>query len=197
MSRKLSGCRSCMVAPVTINGNTVTFETPEAITDLEEFNYTYLYSEASNFADNQQNIYKKKVIGADLGFVFSDLAVEMEALLMGKTYSKGGSVTNTNDQAKSVAVLFQETYDDGSYINKVFYNTKLSRDEVSGKTEGESTEFTAANLVGKAIPLPNGDIEYKLDSSVADVDKAKLAAWFTAVQIPGEIEPSSKVSKQK
>ncbi|WP_462427197.1 major tail protein [Fusobacterium varium] len=187
MSRKLTGCKNCMVALGTETDGVMTYEAPQPIKDLEEFSYSYTYAEGSNYADNQQNIYLKKPTGADINLVFSDLKLQMEALLGGKRYHKGGLVTNTNDKSKSVALLFQETYSDGSYINKVFYNTKLSRDETSGKTEGEGFEFTPANIVGRAIPLENGDIEYKLDSSDTDVDKAKLDAWFTQVQFMGEL----------
>ncbi|MFQ9979558.1 major tail protein [Clostridium cadaveris] len=182
MSRKLTGCRNCMVALGKESDGKITYEEPQAIKDLEEFSYNYTYAEGSNFADNQQNIYLKKPTGADIKLVFSDLKLKMEALLGGKIYYKGGLVTNTNDKAKAVALIFQETYSDGSYINKVFYNTKLSRDETSGKTEGEGFEFTPANIVGRAIPLENGDIEYRLDSSDPEVDKSKLDAWFTEVQ---------------
>ncbi|MGL5152980.1 MAG: major tail protein [Clostridium sp.] len=189
--RKLTGCRSAMVAPLTVGENgAITFQAPQPILGLEEFNYSYTYAEASNFADNQQNIYKKKVTGVDIGLVFSELALKMEALLMGKTYSKGTIATSTTDQTKPVALLFQETYDDGSFINKVFYNTKLSKDESSGKTEGESLEFTPANLVGKAIPLPSGLIDYSIDSADETVDSAKLEAWFTTVQMPGTPAPT-------
>ena len=50
---------------VTKNG-VITFEAPEKIEDLEEVKYTYNYAEASNYADNKQNIYKKKKTSVDL-----------------------------------------------------------------------------------------------------------------------------------
>ena len=50
---------------ITKNG-VITFETPEKIEDLEEVKYTYNYAEASNYADNKQNIYKKKKTSVDL-----------------------------------------------------------------------------------------------------------------------------------
>lgn len=186
MTRKLTGCRNCMVA--LYNEESSSFDAPQPIKDLEEFNYTYTYAEGSNYADNQQNIYMKKPTGADLGLVFSDLPLKMESILMGKKYHSGGITTNTNNKAKQVALLFQETYSDGSYINKVFYNSKLSKDEKSGKTEGENIEFTPINLTGRALPLDNGDIDYSLDSSDPAVDKTQLDKWFTEVQFMADTE---------
>ena len=105
---------------------------------------------------------------------------------MGKTHAKGGTLTNTNDQQKTVAILWEDTYSDGTAVRNVFYSTKLSKDEASGKTSGESIEFTPAKLVGRAIPLPDGDIHYKIDNSETDYDQTKFDAWFTKVQRAGE-----------
>lgn len=183
-ARKLTGCQNVHYSEVTITGGEASFGTPKRIPHLEEYNYSFLYAEASNYADNQQNIYRKKITGADFGLVLSDLKIQVEAELMGKSYKKGGAVTNTNDQQKTVALLWEETYSDGTSVRNVLYNTKISRDELSGKTEGENLEFTPVNLVGKAIPLPNGDIHYKMDSSDPTYDQTKFKAWFTAVQTP-------------
>ena len=66
MSRKKTGCRNCMTARQITKNGVITFETPEKIEDLEEVKYTYNYAEASNYADNKQNIYKKKKTSVDL-----------------------------------------------------------------------------------------------------------------------------------
>jgi len=197
MTRKRTGCKNCMVAEQIkdAQGN-ITFGTPEPIKDLEEFSYNYTYAEGSNYADNKQNIYKKKPTGVDTSLTFSDIALSMESKLMGKKYSKGGSSTNINDQAKPIALLFQETFDDGSYINNVFYNVKLSKDENSGKTEGENIEFTPTTLSGRGLPFTNssvdGEIDFKMDSAASDIDKAKLDDFFTQVQF-NEISPTIDV----
>ena len=66
MSRKKTGCKNCMTARQVIKNGVITFEAPEKIEDLEEVKYTYNYAEASNYADNKQNIYKKKKTSVDL-----------------------------------------------------------------------------------------------------------------------------------
>lgn len=194
MARKKEGCRSCMVAEQTKDqqGN-ITFGKPEPIIGLEEFSYNYTYAEGSNYADNRQNIYKKKPTGVDISLTFTELLLPMEAKLMGKKYSKGGISTNVNDQAREVALLLQETFSDGSYVNNVFYNVKLSKDESSGKSAGENIDFTPATLSGRGIPLTNesgkgdGDIDFKMDSADPTVDKTKLDNFFKEVQFNDEV----------
>lgn len=181
-ARKLEGCRMLHYSIVTFSDGEPSFTAPKKIPNIEEYNYTFLYAEASNYADNQQNIYRKKISGAELGLTLSDLKGAIEAELMGKTHAKGGTLTNTNDQQITVAILWEDTYSDGTAVRNVFYSAKLSKDEASGKTSGESIEFTPVKLVGRAIPLPDGDIHYKIDNSESGYDSAKFDAWFTTVQ---------------
>lgn len=183
-ARKKEGCCNCMVA--FLNEDGVTFLGPEALTDLEELSYTYTYAEGENYADNKRNIYRKKPTGADLSLTFSDIKSKMVAKLLGKKYLKGGYTTNTNEKAPAVALLFQENYSDGSYINTVFYNCKFARDENSAKSSTENIEFSGITLTGKASPFKNdradGDIDFKLDSAEEGVDSEKLENFFKKVQ---------------
>lgn len=185
MTRKKTGCRKCMYAPQIDTAGVITFGAPKAINNLEELTYSYVYAEGSNYADNVQNIYRKKPIAIELGLVFSEIALALEAELQGKKYSKGGASTNTSDKAKPVAILFQETYDDGTYINKVVYNVTLYKTDDNSKTEGENIEFTSQSLAGRAIPFTNstvtGELDFKMDSADTTVDDTKLDAFFTAV----------------
>lgn len=199
-ARKKTGCESCMVAFRDEDG--INFVAPVPMKDLEELSYTYTYAEASNNADNVQNIYIKKPTGADISLTFSDVASDLIAKILGKKYSKGGTRTNVADKPEQVAILFKETYQDGSYKNKVFYNVKLSMDENSAKSEGsENIEFTPAVLTGKALPYFNeakkvkGDIDYTMDSAASDVDTTALENFFKAV--PFYTEPEELSLKKK
>lgn len=186
MSRKKTGCRSCMYAPQIDTAGVITFGTPKPIKDLEELSYSYVYAEGSNYADNVQNIYRKKPNAIDLGLTWSDIPLAIEAELQGKRYNAGGSSTNTADKASPVALLWQETYDDGSYINRIVYNATVYKVDDNSKTEGENIEFTAQSMAGRAIPFTNasvtGELDFKMDSADPTVDTAKLASFFTAVQ---------------
>lgn len=192
-ARKKTGCESCMIAFRDSDGKN--FVTPVPMKDLEELSYTYTYAEASNNADNVQNIYIKKPTGAEITLTFSDVLSELVAKILGKKYNKGGTRTNVSDKPLSVAILFKETYQDGSYKNKVFYNVKLSMDENSAKSEGgDNIEFTPCTLTGKALPYFNeekgikGDIDYTIDSRASGVDSEALTNFFKTVQFFKEAE---------
>ncbi len=186
MSRKLTGCCNCMIALHKIADGKTTFEKPQAIEDLEAFNYSYNYAEGSNYADNKQNIYKKKKTSVNVDLDFSAITLKIKALLQGKKYAKGGASSNPNDQSAPVAVLFQKNYDDGSYENVVFYNVKLYEKDSSNTTEGESINYTSQGFSGVGLSFTNddinGDFEYIMDSADPDVDKAKLDSFFTEVK---------------
>lgn len=199
-ARKKEGCRSCKVA-FRKKGELV-FLAPENIDFLEELSYSYKYAEASNFADNIQNIYRKKPTGAEITLTFSDIKSKMLAKILGKKYVKGGYTTNTEEKPEPVAILFQETYNDGSYINTVFYNVKFARDENSAKTSSDNIEFTPITFKGMAIPFTNehteGDIDFRMDSAGDEIDKAKLDAFFKAVQyLNGEVQVATTVESKE
>lgn len=187
-ARKKQGCRSCMVAFWNEEGTE--FLAPEPIKDLEELQYQYTYAEGSNYADNVQNIYVKKPTGANITLTFSDIKSKLAAKMLGKKNKKGGTTTNVKDQPPRVAILFQETYSDGSYENKVFYNVKLSMDENSNKTAGENIDFTSKTITGRALPFSNGtvdgDIDFTLDSADPEVDTNKLQKFFEKVRFLDE-----------
>lgn len=187
-ARKKQGCRSCMVAFMNEEGND--FLVPEPIKDLEELQYQYTYAEGNNYADNVQNIYLRKPTGANITLTFSDIKSKLAAKMLGKKNKKGGTTTNTKDKPPRVAILFQETYSDGSYENKVFYNVKLSMDENSAKTAGENIDFTPKTVTGRALPFFNetvdGDIDFTLDSADPEIDKNKLDKFFEKVRFLDE-----------
>lgn len=195
-ARKKEGCCNCMVA-FRENGK-LTFQAPEALEDLEELSYTYTYAEGSNYADNKQNIYRKKPTGADITLSFSDVKSRMVAKILGKKYVKGGYTTDVDEKPEPVGILFQENYSDGSYINTVFYNTKFARDENSAKTSGENIEFSGITLTGKALPFKSenikskGDIDYRIDSAESDADQEQLKKFFEEVQYIGTPTASAK-----
>ena len=185
-----------MTAKQVLKDGVTTFEAPEKIEDLEEVKYTYNYAEASNYADNKQNIYKKKKTSVDLDLTFSSIALKTRAQIQGKDYAKGGAATGTDDQSQPVAVLFQETYDDGSYENVVFYNVKLYEKDGDQKSEGENIEFTSQGFTGRGLSFSNdkttNKFEFRMDSADPSVDKTKLENFFKAVQYFEAVQEDSK-----
>lgn len=187
-ARKKDGCKKCMVAFMNESGND--FEAPQPILGLEELQYQYTYAEGSNYADNTQNIYVRKPTGANITLTFTDIESKLAAKMLGKKNKKGGTTTNIKDKPPRVAVLFQETYSDGNYENKVFYNVKFSMDENSAKTAGENIDFTPKTITGRALPFFNdtvdGDIDFTMDSADSEIDKNKLDKFFEKVRFLDE-----------
>ena len=132
MSKKAVGICKCHYAVLTVTPqdsgqDLISYGTPVKIPDLEEISITESYAEGKNYADNICNIAVKIVNNADISMTFSNVSRKIEAELAGKTYQNGQMESGVEDTQKSVAILFQKTFDDGSYENIVYYNCKLSR----------------------------------------------------------------------
>ena len=172
--RVKEGCKKCMFAPMNEGGTD--FETPEKLEGLVELQYQYTYAEGKADADNETKIYKKKPTGADFTLTFLNVPTKTVAKILGKKYSKGGMETGTGDN---------------SYVNNVFYNVKLSRDENSAKSSSsDNIDFTNITLTGKALPFTNehveGAIDFRIDSAESDVDQNKLQKFFEKVRYLSE-----------
>lgn len=186
MSKKATGICNLHYAKYTITEDgKITYSAPKKIQDAEEITITEQFAEGSNYADNKQNIYKTKITGADINILLSSIDPEVEAELTGKSYNEGEIETTIDDKSAGVALLYQKTYDDGSYENIVYYNNKLRREDYSGKTEGENIDFTGVTILGKALPLPNKKLKYAIHSDKIGEDagkKKKLDNFFKTVQ---------------
>ena len=192
MSKELSGVTMLHYAKQNIGENgKVTFETPKRLKDAKEVTVTDTYAEGSAYADNRQNIYIKKVTGADITLSLSALKREIEADLTGKKFSKGEMVATNADIQPSVAILYQKTFSDGSYENVIYYNCKLDKTEEGSKTSTDTIELSGVSLSGKATPLEDGTVKYVIASDeIASEDteiKNKLDNFFKTVQFYGEI----------
>lgn len=196
MAKAAEGCELLAIAPLTINSdNTYSYEKPIMVPELEQITVTDTYAEASNYADNKQNIYKKKKTGADISITLTYLTKLLEAKLMGKKYNKGEVLSKNDDIQIAVAVLYKKTYSDGSYDLIVYYNVKLAKDDNSSTTSGESIEFAKVTLSGKASPLPNGNIDYTIASDEVEASNTnlqnKIKNFFEEVQFYSEEENAS------
>lgn len=196
MAKVAEGCELLAIAPLTINSdNTYSYEKPIMVPELEQITVTDTYAEASNYADNKQNIYKKKKTGADISITLTYLTKLLEAKLMGKKYNKGEVLSKNDDIQIAVAVLYKKIYSDGSYDLIVYYNVKLAKDDNSSTTSGESIEFAKVKLSGKVSPLPNGNIDYTIASDEVEASNTnlqnKIKNFFEEVQFYSEEENAS------
>lgn len=186
MVKRPEGCRLLHIATQTISeAGVVTYETPIPVLGLENITTTNNYAEGVGFSDNMQDTSKKKPTFIDMAITLREISNSLESKIMGKKYASGRKLTNVSDQAPVVAVLYQQTNSDGSYVNRVIYNCKLSRDETVNTTTKDGIEFNSVTLSGKGIPLPTtGDLDLSIESDDAAASAEDLANFFKKVILP-------------
>lgn len=178
MSKKAIGIRNCYYAPVTIAEGVATFTAPKRISDLESLTAENTYASGKNFADNVCNIDISVLTGATITAEFSNVSRKIEAELAGRTYNGGALEAKTDDVQKSVAILYEIVFDDGSSERIVYYNCKLVRNGNGGQTKTENINFTGVQLSGGAIPLPDGRIMMAIASDeITEADAATQALF--------------------
>lgn len=156
-SKKAMGIRNAHYA--VYNEALGTFGQPKRIPDLETLAVSETYAEGSNYADNLRNIYIKEMVGAEISMEFSNLSREIEADLTGQAYLNGEIEYKADATAKTVALLFEKTYSDGSVDKIVYYNCKLTKDSENGETKTDAFNFTGDSISGQAIPLTNATVK--------------------------------------
>lgn len=184
--KQVEGCRNIHVAKRNIDG---TYAVPVKVRGLAEIKTTDTFMEGVSIGDMRKMISKKKKSGIDITITANELPQEVEALLMGKKYTKGELVSNVNDNQSEVALLWEEVWSDGSSTYNVIYRTKLSRESREGKGNSDKLDFQTIALSGSALALDNGDFDMNLDPSATGVDATKVTNFFVSVQLPGVVTP--------
>lgn len=182
--KQVEGCRNIHVAKRNSDG---AYAVPVSVRGLAEIKTTDTFMEGTSIGDMRKMISKKKKSGIDIAITANELLADVEALLMGKSYSNGELVSNVNDNQNEVALLWEEVWSDGSSTYNVIYRAKLARESREGKGNSDKLDFQTISIVGSALALPNGDFDMNLDPSVTGVDATKVANFFTAVQMPGVV----------
>lgn len=184
MNRKKSGCRNLMFIPI-VDGAHKIEDKIDLKGLLENFDYKANYKECSNYADNEQNIYKKKLSSYDITIQLTELGLKNKGKIFGKKYNKGGLATTSEDQAVSGAIILEETYVDNSFERVIFYNVTLYDADQSNQSDSDNFNFAQQGLTGKALGFAkDGKIyfDYRMDSADPDLDKTKFDNFYTKVQ---------------
>lgn len=184
--KQVEGCRNIHVAKRNTDG---TYVAPVNVRGLAEIKTTDTFKEGTSYGDMKKMLYKKKKSGIDIAITANELPPDVEALLMGKSYSNGELVSSTEDQQSEVALLWEEVWSDGTSSYNVIYRTSLSRESREGKGNSDNIDFTTISITGSALPLENGDFDMVLFADAEGVDATKVANFFTAVQMPGVVTP--------
>lgn len=189
--KRPEGCRLANVAPMTITNSELAYGAYKPLLGLEEITATPVYAELQAYSDNQQDTNRKKLIAFDLSIVTRQSDPDLEALLMGQTYAAGRKYASTNDVQAPVAFAYQQTNSDGTYTNFVFYNVTFSRESIANTTTTDSVEFDRVTFVGRAIPLPTGELNLQIESDDAAAVPADLTNFFKKVLLPTDVAPEA------
>lgn len=184
MAKRAEGCRLLHLAKLKNVSGVISYEALKKIEGLEDISLTNNYAEGSAFSDNIQDTSVKKPSFIDISITLRELSNELEAFIMGKSYVNGKKVTSVTDSAPALALLYQQTNSDGTYTNRVLYNCTLARDEVSNTTTTDSISYDSVKISGKAIPLPDGNLDLTMESDDPSVDAEELAKFFEEVILP-------------
>lgn len=110
----------------------------------------------------------------------------------------GGIVYSTNDVPPYVAVMFRTLRSNGKYRYVVLYKGKFIDPEDNNETKGDGINFQSETISGNFVKL-NTELKYaegksgfpwkyELDEEDENASSTKLAAWFSQVQFPSEVE---------
>lgn len=182
--KQVEGCRNIHVAKRNIDGSYVA---PVKVRGLAEIKTTDTFKEGTSYGDMKKMLSKKKKSGIDIAITANELPPEVEAILMGKSYSNGELVSSTEDQQNEVALLWEEVWSDGTSSYNVIYRTNLSRESREGKGNSDNIDFTTIAITGSALPLDDGNFDMVLFEGATGVDTNKIENFFIAVQMPGVV----------
>lgn len=186
--KRPEGCKNLHLSKQNEANGLINFGVPKRYRGLENIDYAYGYAEAQAYSDNQMDTNKRKPSFADITILLAQLIASDEAEITGKTYIKGKKFTSTSDKAPKYAVMWEQTNSDGTSTFFCFYNVTLSKEGGTNSTIGDSITYDSITLVGKAIPLSNGDLDLTLESDDPEVIQSEITNFFKKVILRADAE---------
>lgn len=163
-----------------VANGTVTYESPERISEAINGGFTPNVTEASLYADDRQTDQIDSIIGYDISLETRDLSPEMEAKLLGfQTDAKGGVLRKDDAKAPFVALMFRSELSNGEFEYNVLYKVKFAPVTKNNETKGENITFQTPTITGKSMPrTADGHLDYSVVLPSTDPD---AVSWFTDV----------------
>lgn len=176
------GMSNIHVAAINEDG---TFDVPVPILGAKAVEASFEASEKIIYADNKP-IYSDKRITKGSGKVsVVGLTTDEKCLLAGSENMAGGFAINSNMNAPSLALLFEQDKADGGKLLNVIYNVQFAIPAISAVTTEEEMEEQIAELDFNCLQdLQDGYYFYAVDTKDAKADATMISKWFTEVQKP-------------
>jgi len=200
-----TGVRNLYVA--VLNSDTVdslAYETPIRVPGLIRVDVNPGSNIDTLYADNKAAIVYSTVGSVEVTLEKDSLPDDLLSLLLGRPTDAGVTyVTNTNS-APYVALMFEQTYSNGSSSYVKLYKGKFTEPDVSNETKNDSVNFQTGEITGQFVAtnfektFAGGRVE-SLVMSTADEDSENYTnegdTWFDYVyQEPTELTVTSSVS---
>lgn len=178
------GLANLYYAKVTKDDNTgVTYEVPAKIAGVITVDIKTGSDTATLFADNgpAETATALGEIGVDIEV--KDLPLDVQAALLGHTIAAGIMVSNADDVAPDVAIMFEALKSNGKKRFVKLLKGKFAEPDDVNKTKGDKIDFQTQKISAKfVIREYDGNWKKTADEDAEGYLPATGAAWYTAVE---------------
>lgn len=176
------GLKKAYYAPVTLTGDTPTFETPKQLKGAVSIAMEPQGESYEFYADDGVHYETNGNTGYDGTLELAMIPEDFETDCLGQTVDADGLIVETaEDEAGYFALLFEFTGDDHA-IRHCMYYCKATRPNVDADTKGEAIEVKTEELSIRARPLPGSKIVKAKTSD--SVDATRYEGWYGEVALP-------------
>lgn len=175
-----------LVTKDDIGTGNLTFGTPEYIPGIREFNAKVKANTEKLYAEGKVWEQETSLEDIEIDFDLADFTNEQSAKYLGhKLATEGGVISNEDDIAPYVAVLYEATKSNGKKAYRVYYKGKLVEPDDSTKQKEGKTEYQTNKVTATFQPLKsNGMWKYSVDEDDTSAPQDLATKFFEKVIIP-------------
>lgn len=169
-----------------IGTGNLTFGAPEYIPTIREFNAKAKQNTEKLYAEGSVLDQDTSLEDVEVDFDLADFTNAQYAKYCGhKLSTQGGVITNKDDIAPYIAILYQATKRGGKKTYRIYYKGKLTEPDDQVKQKEGKTNFQTNKLTATFQPLINtGDWKYSIDENDPEAPTDLATTFFNSVFIP-------------
>ena len=158
------------------------YKAPVHVPNLVSLTLDHTTNSVTFHADNQPIEIATSYGGTKTSVEMAEVPLDVQAVLLGHTYSGGVMKRNANDKAPYVAIMYEQLLSDGSkkYVKMYKGMFRIPRDE--GTTKKDNTEFKSTTIEADFVSRSyDGAIDAEVYSDSTDASTA-IEKWYTYVE---------------
>jgi len=164
---------------------TTTYEAPRKLERSIKANIKPKVSTAKLYSEDSMEDVMTLFDSADVSIELNQLSLSSRAYLQGSKVIKGQLVENKDDIPPTLAFGFQSRKTNGKYRYIWLYKGSFSLGDDTYETQADKIKDQTASLSATFYARDSdGNWRTIADNDEANIDLAKIAAWFTAVAEP-------------